>query len=83
MTVQGLEVLHGKPMEPPSIPAGYTKSGALSRLPLFLFPQELKLELREALCLSTIIPTLTNISPNTKSQLMLNSHREKRRNRQN
>lgn len=69
-------------MEPPSIPAGYVKSGALSRLPLFFFFfQELKLELREAPCLSTIIPTLTNSSPNTKSQLTLNFHREKRLNR--
>lgn len=76
MTVQGLEVLHGKPMEPPSIPADYIKSGALSRLPLFFF-QELKVEFREAPCLSTIIPTLTDISPNTKSQLTLSFHREK------
>lgn len=63
-------------METPSIPAGYVKSGALSGFPLFFFPG-LKLDLKEALGLSTIIPILTNVSFNTKSQLMANFHREK------
>lgn len=76
MTVGGLEDLHGKPMETPSIPAGYVKSGALSGFPLFFFPV-LKLDLKEALGLSTIIPILTNVAFNTKSQLTVNFHREK------